>query len=177
MTRNPSYGSLPPEKPTCPNCGNIIALTCDTCLQCGFSQFLIRGTGVSKVACTACEGNGKKEWYAYSSGDYCDNCKGRGYTLSYSYDQIDLRTNKVTESFNASDAGDFYPHGNPGLGISAVEPIHRGIIREPFSFWNLSHSVFEFVVYIIGLCYYAWLIFIWSAILYLVYQVFQLLFS
>ena len=78
MTRNPSYGSLPPEKPTCPNCGNIIALTCDTCLQCGFSQFLIRGTGVSKVACTACEGNGKKEWYAYSSGDYCDNCKGRG---------------------------------------------------------------------------------------------------
>lgn len=137
MSRNPSYGSSASAKPRCPHCGNIIALTVESCPQCGFRGFFKAGQRV-KETCHHCDGNGMAPWYAPPNLDYCEACSGRGFC--FKYDVIDLRDNETLPQKIVYDYGDPISHlpPYPGLrenvqGVPPVKIVHRGRAPRPVS--------------------------------------------
>lgn len=131
MTRNSSYSSPTSEKPRCPICSHIVALSASQCPNCGNINFYKVGSAPRKNTCSSCNGDGKARWsqdqyskWRVPDKDYCDYCQGRGYTLIYSV--IDKRINELS-----SDHLDVDDSGNGSLRyreyyMPAVKPIHRG---------------------------------------------------
>lgn len=146
MTRNSSYSSSSSEKPRCPNCGNIIALTVHSCPQCGFRKFFRANKVVNKETCSKCEGDGKARWYTDEykwlppSTDYCTECYGRGYNLTYNL--IDLRCNQVSENEFAYDSLHRSPLNTSEYDMPPAKPIHRGKAPRPSSSFGFIGILF-----------------------------------
>ena len=151
MSRNTSYSSSSSAKPRCPNCGNIIALTVESCPQCGFKQFFKAGQGVKEI-CYHCHGNGMATPGYPTNQGHCVTCSGRGFFFQYAI--IDLRNNNTLPDIKVADVGDPKYHGITVQGILPVKTIHRSIAPQPVSSLNF-----------IDLCFYTIIV---SAVMYLI---------
>jgi len=82
--------------------------------------------------------------YGNRSTDYCTECYGRGYNLTYNL--IDLRSNQVSENEFAYDSLPRSPLNTSEYDMPPAKPIHRGKAPRPLSSYSFIGIFFYAII-------------------------------